>query len=321
MATLDERAQELIDNYALGHAGTAFSVGQLGGQFGADRIALTALTVKMINALCDLYGIHDKAARMTHITSAIARLTLKGTVIAHTILNWIPIIGPGANSVTTYFLTGRAGMECIDDIKNNRMTLIKQIGLAIGRSALTFGAAEISHSIGQAADFVTDDILIDVKMHSELIATFLDHHSAMEESAKHFLSYTIRSTGTAIIRGKKPDVRTILENTFYATMISELCGYNAKRSEYYLKDKDALISFVNSSGLREKLPGMSGYFDRLAIKYQSSVSDNDISTLVSDVENKIYQSLSYVRSSDKSNLENIIRLANAWDRKQHLAHS
>lgn len=111
-------AEEIIETYAKLHAGTAFVAGHLGGQFGADRIPLTALTTKMILDICNLYDISDPGVQVVHISHAIVRLTVNGTIIADTVMNWIPIVGPGANSVAAYALTKQVGGECVKDIEN-----------------------------------------------------------------------------------------------------------------------------------------------------------------------------------------------------------
>src|SRR6266487_2576895 len=116
-----ERAKRIIDRYAGLHAGTAFVAGHLGGQFGFDRIPLTALTVSMITELCLLYEVRDTGAIVIHVGWAIGRLTLRGTAIAQTFLNWIPIAGPGANSGVTYGLTKQAVWNCANDTEKNRM--------------------------------------------------------------------------------------------------------------------------------------------------------------------------------------------------------
>ena len=152
-----ELAEEIVENYALGHAGTAFIVGSFGGQFGADRVALTALTIKMINDICDVYA-HDVSpgARAVHIASALGRLTVRGTVIAHTILNWIPFVGPAANSATTFHLTRKAGRECIRDIEADRMKCVSdQILMAGGRAA----AMTLSDHIAEASEFAAEEIV------------------------------------------------------------------------------------------------------------------------------------------------------------------
>ncbi len=111
-------AEEIIETYAKLHAGTAFVAGHLGGQFGADRIPLTALTTKMILDICNLYDISDPGVQAVHIGHAIVRLTVNGTIIADTVINWIPIVGPGANSLAAYALTKQVGRECVKDIEN-----------------------------------------------------------------------------------------------------------------------------------------------------------------------------------------------------------
>jgi hypothetical protein len=118
------KAKEIIDKYAKFHAGTAFVVGQIpGGMLGFDTIPLTALTVKMINEICNLYQVRSNSARAIFTSHAIARLTVKGTAVANTILKWIyiPILSPAATTVTTFYLTKQAGWDCVKDIENKYM--------------------------------------------------------------------------------------------------------------------------------------------------------------------------------------------------------
>jgi uncharacterized protein (DUF697 family) len=122
----DAAAEEIIETYAKLHAGTAFVAGHLGGQFGADRIPLTALTTKMILDICNLYDISDPGVQAVHIGHAIVRLTVNGTIIADTVMNWIPIVGPGANSLAAYALTKQVGRECVKDIENGFLDSIQE---------------------------------------------------------------------------------------------------------------------------------------------------------------------------------------------------
>jgi len=121
------KAEEIIENYAVGHGVTAFVAGHLGGQFGWDRVPLTALTTCMINDLCNLYEITDNAAKIIYLGKAIARLTKTGTFLGMTFLNWIPFAGPAVNGVVSYGLTRDAGFGCINDIRNDKLTLWKQL--------------------------------------------------------------------------------------------------------------------------------------------------------------------------------------------------
>lgn len=110
--TKREKAIAIIDNYSWYHAGTALTVGAFGGQFGIDRYALTALTIAMIESICNVYEIQSRTAKNLYIARAIGRLTRNGTVIAHAILNWLPL-GSIANCATTFFLTRNAGMHAM----------------------------------------------------------------------------------------------------------------------------------------------------------------------------------------------------------------
>lgn len=117
--TKREKAIAIIDNYSWYHAGTALTVGAFGGQFGIDRYALTALTIAMIESICNVYEIQSRTAKNLYIARAIGRLTRNGTVIAHAILNWLPL-GSIANCATTFFLTRNAGMQCIEEIEREK---------------------------------------------------------------------------------------------------------------------------------------------------------------------------------------------------------
>lgn len=69
-----EKAIAIIDNFSMYHAGTAITVGAFGGQFGADRVALTTLTVTMIEQICNVYGVKSRTAKNIHIARTIYRL-------------------------------------------------------------------------------------------------------------------------------------------------------------------------------------------------------------------------------------------------------
>lgn len=153
-----EKAKAIIDNFSIYHAGTAITVGAFGGQFGADRIALTALTVTMIEQICNVYGVKSRTAKNIHIARAIFRLTKNGTAIAHTILNWVPL-GSFANGATTFFLTRSAGMKCINEIENEQMIGIGQI-INVGKDYLKTKAFNaIDSTMNDLAGMSTEDVL------------------------------------------------------------------------------------------------------------------------------------------------------------------
>lgn len=152
-----EDALNVIDRYCYYHAATAITAGACGGQFGLDRVPLTALTVKMILKICDVYEIHDNWARMIHVSAAIARLTVNGTALAQTVLNWIPG-GCLVNGGTTFFLTRNAGKKCIKEIESGKMTASKQLKQA-GKD---LSATAIMHGLGDYIDIpdLTDNAIV-----------------------------------------------------------------------------------------------------------------------------------------------------------------
>lgn len=153
-----EKAIAIIDNFSIYHAGTAIAVGALGGQFGADRFALTALTVTMIEQICNVYGVKSRTAKNIHIARAVYRLTKNGTMIAHTILNWVPL-GSFANGATTYFLTRGAGMKCINEIEHEQMTGMGQF-INIGKDWLKTKACNaIDNTMNDLSGMSTEDVL------------------------------------------------------------------------------------------------------------------------------------------------------------------
>lgn len=159
--TKREKAIAIIDNYSWYHAGTALTVGAFGGQFGIDRYALTALTIAMIESICNVYEIQSRTAKNLYIARAIGRLTRNGTVIAHAILNWLPL-GSIANCATTFFLTRNAGMQCIEEIEREKMTVVGQIE-NIGKDVATqFVCDEISE-IMNAQNTLPENIIVETK--------------------------------------------------------------------------------------------------------------------------------------------------------------
>lgn len=162
MMSPKEKALAIVDDYSLYHAGTAIAVGAMGGQFGADTVALTALTVSMIESICNVYGIHDRKAKNIHIATAIARLTYKGTVLAKTILNWIPM-GCLANGATTYFLTRNAGIKCIQEIERGKMNVKGQLVQGLKDLSVTVVASQLGDSIEHLPEHLSEDVVENIK--------------------------------------------------------------------------------------------------------------------------------------------------------------
>lgn len=307
--TQRERAEEMIDNYALGHAATAFGVGMLGGQFGADRIALTALTVKMINDICDVYGITDKAAKAIHVASAIGRLTVRGTVIAHTILNWVPFFGPAANSGTTYYLTKKAGQECINDIERDRMTVGGQLSVATGR----VGTMVLAHEI---ADFSTD---IATKI-TDTGAEAIDHACAEATDAvsashaeivdgvrnvlisptiinaeKEFIEKTIAGVANNALSGESLDLGAIFKSSLSQAV---LVGGLDLGTELFDSHKDAFVQRLEV--LRRFLPeSVRTEIDQAMTEYKQVQGDEDRKVALDKVMQTI-QAASTIRAESLS---------------------
>ena len=138
------------------------TVGALGGQFGADTVALTGLTVMMIEEICNVYGIRERKAKNIHIASAIARLTYKGTVIAKTILNWVPL-GCFANGATTYFLTRSAGLKCVEEIEKGKMNVQDQLIQGVKDAAVIMVKSELGNGIEHISDQLSENVVDNVK--------------------------------------------------------------------------------------------------------------------------------------------------------------
>ncbi len=223
-----EEAEEIIENYARSHAGTAFVAGQLGGQFGADRIPLTALTVAMVHHLCKIYDVNDKAAEAIYLASTLRRLTISGTVIAQTLLNWIPLAGPAVNSATTYALTKSAGHDCINDIEHDRMTLEKQAKKAVCQIAMSATSDLMSGVASDMADSVVEGMTENVKQavdnlvqNSDFIASHASEINdlltdpSLQQGEKIFLSSFFNSVYKTAMEGKTPNSKEALENAFF----------------------------------------------------------------------------------------------------------
>lgn len=157
-----ERALAIVDDYCLYHCGTAITVGFMGGQFGADTYALSALTIAMIEKICNVYGIKNRAAKNVHIARALGRLTIRGTAIARAILNYIPM-GCIANGATSYFLTRGAGIQCIDEIEKEQMNMNSQLILGAKDIAVTTLKGTLGEYIEDSTSGICDDALEKVK--------------------------------------------------------------------------------------------------------------------------------------------------------------
>lgn len=244
MSSLKERAKEIIEGYARGHAGTAFVAGQFGGQFGADRIPLTALTIAMINELCDLYSITDNGARGVHIANAIGRLTLRGTAVAQTILNWIPLVGPGANSVTTYFLTQQAGWDCVNDIEKGRMTLEEQTLKAVKSAAIS--------TVNDMSQVVSDEVVHNIASYTDQLelsgtmATLLKDET-LQKAEKKFLSSVISGTSNQALSGSEIDIKEALRKGIFSTVASTIEDETIQLLGEYIPNQEELVQRLMSS--------------------------------------------------------------------------
>lgn len=178
----EKRAFEIVEEYAWYHGGTATVSGFLGGQFGLDRIPLTALTLKMINSICHVYEISDNVARNIHIARAIGRLTINGTVIGNTLLNWIPL-GSFANGLTSYYLTINAGKKCINEIELEQMNVSDQMKNGIVDVAVTAAAKIAGPVILEEATGITENIAENVKNALELNSS----DSAIDSAIRDFI--------------------------------------------------------------------------------------------------------------------------------------
>lgn len=229
--TKRERAIEIVDNYCLYHAGTAVFVGALGGQFGVDRIALTALTISMINEICNVYEITDTTAVNIHITNAITRLTCQGTALAHTILNYIPL-GSIANGATTYFLTRSAGRRCIADIEEERMNSHDQIIEAVKDTGkLVLSNSYIGNIVEDSTDGLTENIISQVSdtfdcdelqnLGVDKIIKYIDGMSIETSSGiNKALGSALKNSLIELLNcdSRKFDTSAVLRNVFFDTI-------------------------------------------------------------------------------------------------------
>lgn len=240
MTSRRERAERIIEGYARGHAGTAAIAGQLGGQFGADRIPLTALTVAMINELCDLYNVTDEGAKAVHIAAAIGRLTLRGTAIAQTILNWIPLIGPGANGVTTYFLTRQAGWECVHDIEEERMTVEAQTKKAVQSTISTVAGSTVGALSQDLSNEVVNSIVSQADQMNNCSGILADiiKDENLQTAEKRFLSSVVSRVSTQAISGTGVDIKEVLKQEIFDAIARQCFEEGIQISGNYVADKD-----------------------------------------------------------------------------------
>lgn len=237
-----EQALAIVDNYSVYHAGTAVTVGALGGQFGADTIALTGLTIMMIEEICNVYDIRERKAKNIHIARSISRLTYKGTVIAKTILNWIPL-GCFANGATTYFLTRSAGQKCIEDIEKGRMDVQNQLIQGIKDIAVVMINSELGNGIEQVSDQFSENVVDNVK---EILRCDVSQNLGLE----HMISYldkiptgamvgvdkaigvALRASVVECLKGdaKRIDTSEILRKTILSSLTA-MIGEHTKMSE------------------------------------------------------------------------------------------
>ena len=268
-----EQALAIVDNYSVYHAGTALAVGAFGGQFGADTIALTALTIKMIEEICNVYGIRERKAKNIHIASAIARLTYKGTVIAKTILNWIPL-GSLANSATTYFLTRNAGLKCIEEIESDKMNVQDQLVQGLKDVAVTFVKSELCDNIEHLSDHLSEDIIDKVK---ETLQCDISQDLGLDNMITYLDKIPTEATvgidkavGTAlrasIAEGLKGDVRKfntaeVLSKTILASL-SIMIDEHTKMSEAEIQFR-IMKNDEHYKTFETFLQNTANYFDKL----------------------------------------------------------
>lgn len=290
--TKREKALAIVDNYSVYHAGTAVTVGAFGGQFGVDTVALTGLTTMMIEEICNVYGIHERKAKNIHIASAIARLTYKGTVIAKTILNWVPL-GCFANGATTYFLTRSAGLKCIEEIEKGKMNVQDQLVQSVKDAAVVMVKSElgngIEHISNQLAENVADNVkeILQCDVSQDLgvdhMVSYLDKISteAMVGIDKA-IGAALRASVTECLKGdaKRIDTSEILRKTILSSltaMIDEHTKMSEAEVHFRIMANDehykTFESFLhNTAEYFDKIEKERGVYE--AIKYCiSSISD------------------------------------------------
>lgn len=230
-----EDAIAIVDEYAWYHGGTATIAGFCGGQFGADRVALTVLTTKMIIRICEIYDVSDKAARNIHIMRAIGRLTLRGTAIASTILNWVPL-GSFANGFTSYYLTRGAGIQCINDIENEQMTVQNQLINTAKDAAIVAVTNSVGDMIIDMTNGVSQTIIDQAISLSEsesgigsVINDFLDKipteaNAGIDKAIGIALKETLRTS--FVSRTGKPNSKNIIRTVFLNSLIAAIDEHN-----------------------------------------------------------------------------------------------
>lgn len=268
-----ERALEIVDYYCYLHGGTAIAAGYLGGQFGADTGALSVLTAAMINSICEVYGIEDKAAKAVHIGRAWVRLTAKGTALARTILNWVPI-GPIANGATSFFLTRSAGKQCIDEIEKEKMSVSSQLKLGVQDVAVTVLKGSIGDVIIESTDGITNETIDKV---NQLLDNDLSHSIGIEKIIESIESIpTVAEVGidkaigvslkNGLIACVKGDTKQIgspemLRDLIFKTvssMIDEEVRLSEREIQFRMMTKDQRFSAFN-----EFLQTTSKHYDEL----------------------------------------------------------
>lgn len=210
---LRDKAESIVNNYCSFHAVGAITVGAFGGQFGADRVVLTYLTRRMILKICDLYGIKDKKARTIHVAAAITRLTITGTALAHTVLNYIPG-GSLVNGATTYYLTRSAGLKCISEIEQGKMTVNDQ--LKIGAKDVTI--ALVKHGINDIVEFDSNSMedIVDesIVMHNDLLLDESKELTTLSNFIKALPNEAVDGVNTIVYNTLKTSFIKALQNDF-----------------------------------------------------------------------------------------------------------
>lgn len=294
--SLRDRAIQIIDGYAAAHSGTAVVVGFCGGQFGADRIALSALTRAMILEICDLYGEYDYSARTIHVAAALARLTLKGTAIAHTILNWLPG-GSLVNGATTYFLTRSAGLKCIEEIERGLMNTKDQlkIGARDVTIALITSGNEFCNVEGIEHNYISD-VVNDTFGHIDFLSkagdygltsvvdTIKELPEGTFEGVNKFIYISLKQALVSSLSNNfKGDInwKTVLRSAILGAMIEGMTEHNKISSDellFRLQQKNKLFpetfdTFIDSISQR---------YDKLEKERGSVEAMKDITSFISD---------------------------------------
>lgn len=231
-----EEAIDVIEEYAWYHGGTATVTGFLGGQFGADGIALSVLTARMIFRICEIYEITDTSARNIHVLRALGTLTVQGNAIGRTILNWIPM-GSFANGFASYFLTKRAGIQCINDIESDQMN----VGDQIVHTAKDIIVTSVSHgALGELIDIGTEGIteshlneIIDIcesdNKFGSVINDFLDQiPSEVNAGLDKAIGTAIKETLKSSLNSRTGTINTknIVRNVFLNSFIAAIDEHN-----------------------------------------------------------------------------------------------